>query len=83
MKKIQRWMGGCQYCNGHGYRPEFDWCKSDDVQRLEESHAELLQALKLLLAECDHQAWIGNMPDDRVEFGIARAAMAKAEGAQP
>lgn len=51
--------------------------------RLIAAAPELLEALRLLLAECEHQAWIGNMPDDRVEFGIARAAIAKAEGVKP
>lgn len=51
--------------------------------RLIAAAPELLEALKLLLAECDQQVSIGNMPYDWVSFGIARAAIAKAEGAQP
>ena len=78
---------------GVGIASEPDWTPicllspPEKVTETDEANArliaaapELLEALRLLLAECEHQAWIGNMPDDRVEFGIARAAIAKAEG---
>ena len=57
-----------------------DSAEADANAALIAAAPELLEALRLLLAECEHQAWIGNMPDDRVEFGIARAAIAKAKG---
>ncbi len=53
-----------------------NWCRSDDVARLEASHAELLEALKSFVST------YGN-PDVRRWMAVrdqARAAVAKAEG---
>lgn len=77
--RIKRWYVG-QY-NYHGAPSDSgQWCEYTDVARLERSHSELLKALKLLLAEYEHQVWIGNMSTDRVELDTARVAIAKAEG---
>ena len=79
MDNIQRWSQdvGAMFKDEDG-----KWCHSDDVAKLESQNTELLEALKLLLAECDHQVSIGNMPYDWVSFGIARAAIVKTEGGQ-
>ena len=51
---------------------------AEDVLRVLDSNTELLDALQRLIKECEWQAEIGNMNGERIEFGAARAAIAKA-----
>lgn len=78
--ELQRYEMG-DYCSGYVPNDDGEVCMSYDVQRLEESHAELLGALKAVeiavtmgfpSAEILHD-------DSAIRKGI-RAAIAKAEG---
>ena len=51
-----------------------DWCKTDDVARLEASHAELLEAAKYFVDNWEPPGWRHPVVDR------LRAAIAKAEG---
>jgi hypothetical protein len=56
------------------------FCKSSDVEELEASHAELLEALHTLTAVVGLTPLAANKDALQEAFNIARAAIAKAEG---
>ena len=74
--KLQRYE-----VDGHAYAGE--WCKSEDVERLEASHAELLEALRDM-----YSGWRYIRKHHGDLYGVgwercdkkARAAIAKAKG---
>lgn len=63
-----------------------DWCKSEDVAKLEAINAKLLHALKQIVSQTDPKHRL--LDKDRayaisrviIAYGIARAAIAKAKG---
>ena len=73
--KLQRYDAYEIHDYGTDYEPaeDGDICKSDDVARLEASHAELLAVAKGLLGIADRHGWL------HVAVDAARAAIAKAE----
>lgn len=74
--KLERW----EWSEDYPYQlPYGDWCASDDVEKLEESHAELLEALKEIIEQTDGRN-NSVMGQDRA-YSIARAAIANAERA--
>lgn len=74
MKKLQRydWGENSMYELSYG-----DWCSSDDVRKLEESHQRLLDALKEIVEQTDGRN-NSVMGQDRA-YSIARAAIAKSD----
>ena len=59
---------------------EGEYCCADDVEKLEESHQRLLDALKEIIEQTDGRN-NSVMGQDRA-YSIARAAIAKAKGEQ-
>jgi hypothetical protein len=68
-----------------GLHPSDDgaWCDSEDVARLEASHAELLEALECLTAVIGLTPIKGNLEALQEAYDMARSAIAKAKGEQP
>lgn len=77
--KLQRYDLAGDYGDDHVPMEHGNWCDGDDVRKLEQSHKELLEALKKALDELG-----GNDPHDLAYedsiCGYLRAAIAKAEG---
>lgn len=80
-RKIQRWNVG--QWNYHGAPNKYgDWCKYCDVSRLEESHAELLEVVKLALKA--HNVGLPTYPpqDAWVAYGVERKMLAAIKNAE-
>lgn len=79
--KLQRYDWGKDSMHELSYG---DWCASNDVRKLEESHKELLEALKNLVLQIEQQNWGIKSPEqyNSVALSAARTVIAKAEGAQ-
>lgn len=77
--KLQRYDLAGDYGDDHVPMEHGNWCASDDVRKLEQSHTELLEALKEIIEQTDGRN-NSVMGQDRA-YSIARAAIANAERA--
>ena len=75
--ELQRYEMG-DYCSGYVPNDDGDVCMSYDVQRLEESHKELLNALKTFI-EYNDQGGPMSFDTDAM-WAAARNAITNAEG---
>lgn len=75
--ELQRYEMG-DYCSGYVPNDDGEVCMSYDVQRLEESHKELLNVLREMVAVYSGQ--VQNDGNYTVIDNLARVAITNAEG---
>lgn len=77
MNKIKRWDVQFPYSE---YPKWYRMCDTKDVEKLEASHADIFEALQTLTLVIGLTPIAGNKEALQQAFGIARSAIAKAEG---